>query len=215
MKEREFLEIARALPIFTTKQISAIIGDMRYTKVYLHRLLKKGLIQRVKRGFYTIHEDPIIFATHIYYPSYISLWYAFQHYGTTTQLPLTIEVMTHRNDSVQNVNFIKTRHLWGYHRIKYMSFEVFISDLEKAIIDAVTTGRVPLDEIQCAISKCDIDKLEEYTMRMNISTMKKIGFIAESTGFFMENLYFTIKDDRNYVHFYAAKEGNKWRLTSD
>jgi len=215
MKEREFLEMVRTLPVFTTKQISAILGDYRYSKVYLNRMIKKGLIRRLKRGFYTVHEDPLIFATHIYYPSYVSLWYAFQHYGTTTQLPITIEIMTYKNGSFQNMEFIKSRHLWGYHRIKHLGFDVFMSDIEKAIIDAVTTERVPLDEIQNAVKNCDIDKLEEYTMKMDISSMKKIGFVVELAGFFLEKVYKKIKKDRNYVHFYTTEKGNKWRVVSD
>ena len=215
MKEREFLELVSNMPVFTTKQTNAIIGDKRYTKVYLHRLMKRKLIIRLKRGFYTVHEDPIIYASHIYYPSYISIWYAFQHYGTTTQLPRFLEVMTHRNDSIQNIEFIKIRDLWGYHIIRYSGFEVFIADLEKAIIDAVVTERVPMDEIQAAIQQCEIDKLEEYTLRTDLSTMKKMGYISDATGHFMESIYDIVKKDRNYVNLFAVKGKNRWRVKSD
>ena len=90
-----------------------------------------------------------------------------------------------------------------------------MSDLEKAVIDAVITERVPLDEIQNAIRQCDLDRLEKYTMRLDVSSMKKMGFIAESAGVFMDNIYKIIKDDRNYINYYAATKGNKWRLMSD
>ena len=161
MKEREFLQFVSNMPVFTTRQVSALISGKEYSKVYLHRLLKKKLIIHLKRGFYTVHDDPIIYASHIYYPSYISLLYAFQHYGTTTQLPKLIEVMTYRKDSILDIEFIKTGYLWGYHSLRYHDFEIFIADLEKAIIDAILTGRVPFDEIQAAIQGCDIKKLED------------------------------------------------------
>jgi predicted transcriptional regulator of viral defense system len=215
MKEREFLDLVNSMPVFTTRQISAIIGDSRYAKVYLHRLLERKLIRRLKRGFYTVHDDPVIYATHIYYPSYISLWYAFQYHGTTTQLPRILEIMTHRKDSIQEMEFINTGYLWGYRAIRYSGFEVFMADLEKAIIDAVITERVPVDEVEAAIRQCDKEILEKYTLRTDLSTMKKIGYVTETTGHLMKEIYDRIKDDRNYVRFYAAKKKNRWRVKDD
>lgn len=215
MKEREFQKFVSNIPVFTTKQISALIGDERYTKVYLHRLVKRKLINKLKRGFYTVHDDPVIYASHIYYPSYISLLYAFQHYGTTTQLPRLIEVMTYRKDSILDIEFIKTRYLWGYHSIRYRDIEIFIADLEKAIIDAVMTERVPFDEIQAAIQGCDIKKLEEYTLRTNLSTIKKVGYVCEESGHYLKRAFEVVKKDRNYVNFFGAKGNNRWRVKGD
>jgi predicted transcriptional regulator of viral defense system len=215
MKEREFLEYVSTIPVFTTKQISALIGDDRYTKVYLHRLQKRKRINNLKRGFYTVHDDPIIFASHIYYPSYISNWYAFQHYGTTTQLPKIIDVLTYCYDTIQGIEFIKSGNLWGYHTIRYRDFEIFIADLEKAIIDAVVTKRVPIDEIQTAIQQCDIKKLEGYAIKTNNSTIKKIGYLSEELGFMMERAHEQIKLDRNYVKFSGAGNKNRWRIKVD
>ena len=215
MKEREFQKFVSNIPVFTTKQISALIGDERYTKVYLHRLIKRKLINKLKRGFYTVHDDPVIYASHIYYPSYISLLYAFQHYGTTTQLPKLIEVMTYRKDSIPDIEFIKTGYLWGYHTIRYRDFEIFIADLEKAIIDAVITQRVPFDEIQTAIQGCDIKKLEEYTLRTNLSTIRKVGYVCEESGYYLKRAFEVVKKDRNYVHFFAARGNNRSRVKGD
>ena len=215
MKEKEFLEFVSNIPVFTTKQISALIDDERYTKIYLHRLLKRKLIIKLKRGSYTVHDDPVIYASHIYYPSYISLLYAFQYHGTTTQLPKLIEVMTFRKDSIMNIEFIKTENLWGYQGLRYLDFRIFIADLEKAIIDAIVTERVPFDEIQRAIQGCDINKLEEYILRTNHSTIKKVGYVCEVSGYFLKNAFEVIRKDRNYVYFFGAKGKNRWRVKSD
>lgn len=215
MKEREFLEFVSNMPVFTTRQVSALIGGKAYSKVYLHRLIKRKLIHKLKRGFYTVHDDPIIYASHLYYPSYISLLYAFQHYGTTTQLPKLIEVMTYRMDSILDIEFIKTKFLWGFHSYRYHDFEIFIADLEKAIIDAIVTERVPFDEIQRAIQGCDIKKLEEYTLRTNLSTIKKVGYICEVSGHYLTRAFEVVKKDRNYVYFFGAKGKNRWRVKGD
>ena len=215
MKEREFLEFVSNMPVFTTRQISALIGSKTYSKLYIHRLLKKSLIIQLRRGFYTVHDDPVIYASHIYYPSYISLMYAFQYYGTTTQLPRLIEVITYRNDTIQEIEYIKTGYLWGYHTIKYRDFQIFIADLEKAIIDAVMTERIPIDEIQSAIQGCDIKKLEEYLLRTNLTTIKKMGYVCDISGHFLKKAHDMIKNDRNYVTFFASKGKNRWRVKGD
>ncbi|MFA5771695.1 MAG: type IV toxin-antitoxin system AbiEi family antitoxin domain-containing protein [Thermoplasmata archaeon] len=214
MKEREFIQLASRMPLFTFKQISAQIGNMGYSKIYIHRLIGRGLIKKLKRGIYTVHDDPVIYASHICYPSYISLWYAFSHHGTTTQIPQTIEVMSHRNGTVSGVKLIQTKYLWGYSAVNYNGFKIFMADLEKAIVDAIITQRVPLDEVETAIRQCNSKKLEEYALKTDLSTMKKIGFVAEASGVFMKRLYTMTKDDRNYVRtrYYIAEKSNKWKV---
>ncbi len=215
MKERAFLEAVKDLPLFSTRQVSAMLGSRSYSKVYLYRLVERGLITRLRRSLYTVHEDPLIYSTHVYHPSYVSLMYAFQHHGTTTQLPRTIEVMTYESGSVRGVEFIRTGHLWGYQKIRYSGFQIFMADLEKAVIDAVITERTPFDEVLSALDRCDKDRLEEYALRTSISEMKRIGYSAEQAGHFMENLYWRVKMDRNYVSFAPAKGGNRWRVVGD
>ena len=214
MKEKDFLEFVGRMPVFTTKQVAAAIGDMNYSKVSLSKLVNKGSIRRLKRGYYTVHDDPVIYASHIYHPSYISLWYAFQHYGTTTQLPVKIEVMARRNESVEKIELIKTKALWGYKPVNYNGHKIFMADLEKAIIDAIDTERVPVDEVRNAIKTCDIAKLEKYALKMPSSTIKKVGFVAETAGHVLEKLFKRINGDRNYARYYAAEKGNRWKVRS-
>jgi predicted transcriptional regulator of viral defense system len=212
MNEREFLELTRREPVITTKQVAAALGDRGYAWTFLNRMLGRGLVRRLKRGYYTVHEDPVIYASHVHHPSYISLWYALQHYGTTTQLPVKVEVMARRSETIEKVEFIKTREMWGYKSVNYGGFRIFMAELEKAIIDAVDTERVPVDEVGNAMKTADLDKLEEYVLRMPVSTMKKIGYVAERAGHPLERLYDRIKEDRNYARYYAAEKGNRWRV---
>jgi len=215
MNEREFLGLVRSLPVFTTRQVASLVGGSRYAKVYLHRLMARGVVRRIGRSFYTIHEDPVVYATHIYYPSYISLWQAFQHHGVTTQLPAVIEVMAPRSGVLGSVEFIRSRHLWGYSAARYGDFGIFMADLEKAVLDALSTGRVPPDVAAGAIGKCDPGKLEKYALRMDIGTIKKVGYIAETGGLALERLHRRINKDRNYVRLAGARAPNRWRVKSD
>jgi predicted transcriptional regulator of viral defense system len=49
----------------------------------------------------------MIYATNIYYQSYLSFFSAFQYYGITTQLPFRIMVATFKNRSLNDIEFIK------------------------------------------------------------------------------------------------------------
>ena len=215
MKEREFLNSISSLPVITTKQVTALLGEKAYSKVFLNRLMQRGSIRRVERGIYTIHDDPMIYATHMFYPSYISLLSAFQYHGTTTQLPINITVMTTRNHHIDNIEFIRIKEIWGYQKVVYLDFQIFMAELEKAIIDAILTEMTPLDEIQSALEECDLNKLTDFTMRMNTSSRKKIGYVADISGFFLERVHDSIKNDRNYVYYSTGERGNRWRVSND
>jgi predicted transcriptional regulator of viral defense system len=215
MKEREIMKRVKAMPVFTAGQVSAWLGSRAYSKVYLHRLSERGLITRLKRGFYTVHDDPVIYASHMHFPSYISLLYAFQHHGTTTQLPRKLHVMARVKGTIGNVSFIKTGSMWGYKKTRYGDFEIFIADLEKAVIDSVVTGLVPPDEIKTAIEKCDKKRLEEYALKTDIAAMKRLGYLAEEAGVFLESVHEKIRNDRNYAVFPYVSGKNRWRVKHD
>ena len=60
MKEREFLEQVSNMPVFTTKQVSAIIGNKNYSKVFLHRMVDRGLIRRLKSTLRIVEESLLL-----------------------------------------------------------------------------------------------------------------------------------------------------------
>lgn len=214
MNEKAFLGIVSRLPVFSARQVGALVGA-GYAKVYLYRLARRGSVTRLGRGLYTVHEDPMVWATHIRYPSYISLWRAFNHHGATTQLPAVIEVMAARGGSLQNVELIRTGALWGFSAITYGDFRIFMADLEKAVLDAAWTGRVPAEDIVRAIHRCDAGKLERYALRMDVATMKKAGYLAQEAGFKLPRLRRRALRDRNYVRLAGARAGNGWRVKGD
>ena len=215
MNEREFLEEVRGLPLFTTKQVAALLGNREYAKLFLHRLVERKVIARLRRGYYTVHEDPVIWATHVRYPSYISLWYALQHHGVTTQIPGLVEVVCAREDSFGGVEFVRSPHLWGYGRVNYSGFQVAMSDLEKVVIDAVYTGRVPPDELEAAVAGCDVERLERYLLMTDVSTVKRVGYVCERFGVFLRGAHERAMADRNYVTLPGRVGENRWRVRSD
>jgi predicted transcriptional regulator of viral defense system len=212
MKEREFAEYARDVPAFTARQVTAMLGDRAYAKLFIHRMVSRGIIRNVARGVYTAHQDPVIYASHIRYPSYISLWYAFQHHGFSEQLPRVVEVMARGAGAADGVEFLATRHLWGYGPEKYSGFQIFMAEPEKAVMDAILTGRIPITEILPALAKCNPVRLEELVLKLDAVSIRKVGYVAEKGGVFLQNAHKRLSGDRNYAHLSVPVGKNSWRV---
>lgn len=220
MKTIHLLKRLERFPLFTESDVAKIINKSpKYVRTLLYRLKKQSLIQRIERGKYTIHEDPLIFASHIAIPSYLSLWTALRYYSMTQQQPTSFFVLSpiKRKDIKElNINFLSTKHMFGYKKERYSDFDIFIADPEKTIIDSLLF-KVPLEDIDIALDEGNIDfkKLSEYAKKTkNKSLMKRLGYLLEKK----KNKSYGIKAlDRNYVllDYLGKKKGKKdkkWRL---
>ncbi|MBS3136310.1 hypothetical protein J4401_05095 [Candidatus Woesearchaeota archaeon] len=221
MKTIRLLKMLERMPLFTENDISKITNkSQEYVRTLLYRLHKKGLIRRIEKGKYTVHEDEIIFASYIAKPSYLSLWTAFRHYNMTQQQPFSLFVMVpvaRKAIKISNTEilFSKTVHMFGYKKEKYSDFNIFMAEREKAIIDAMLF-RLPLQDILEAINEeTDYEKLASYAKRVaNISLIKRLGYILKMrTG----KSYGLKAMDNNYIplDYLGKKKGKKdsyWKL---
>lgn len=216
------LNVLKDYPLLTIKDLSRITGKKPdYVKIMVNRMLTGGLIYGVERGKYTMHDDPLVFASHIIYPSYISLWSALRFHDMTTQLPGKTFVTASK--SKKNINFLgkeiiflKTKHLWGYGKCRYDKFEVFVSDKEKTVIDCLLTMEVPLREVYGALDYVNPEKLIEYAEKTgNTSLMKRLGYLLELKGIPVPeqvNFAGTPNTPLNPVLGTAGKISKKWGL---
>lgn len=178
MQTKEFVRflIDKEMPVFTLKDAEKITHAPRgYLRLFLHRCVKSGAIARAERGVYYVkaRSNEYEVASHIVYPSYISLISALHYYGLTTQIPHVIYVVSpERHGRIGNVwgfeilfKRIKLPMMFGYH--KEPGGNIFIADPEKAIVDIFYFGDVnDLDEsVFDKPSRIDIKKLIEYAMR--------------------------------------------------
>lgn len=217
------LDGMRARPVFTVVDAVTEVGKPEYARLVLHRLVKRGLAARVKRGVYTVHDDPLIFGTHVVYPSYFSLWTALRYYNLTTQLPIATQVMCsspHKGLKVREgkVVFVETRHMWGYHKEMYRGFEIFMADVEKLILDALYHNDPQVSELTEAVTRSDPERLVSYCIRMGSkSIMKRLGYLLERYAGYASEELFTRSRDRNIVPLNpllprSGKIDSKWRL---
>ena len=82
MKTLSIIKKLEEYPTFNIDTFANIIdNDKTYAKVYLNRLKKRDVVKQIQRNVYTLQEDPLIIASRIVWPSYISLWAAFRYHN--------------------------------------------------------------------------------------------------------------------------------------
>lgn len=220
MKSIYLLKRLERFPLFTENDVAKVINkNHKYVRTLLHRFHKGNLINRVERGKYTLHEDPLIFASHIVIPSYLSLWTALRYYNMTQQHPKSFFVLSpvKRKDIKKlNIHFLSTKHLFGYKKERYSDFDIFIADPEKTIIDALLF-KIPIEDIDFALENENLDfkKISMYAKKTkNKSLIKRLGYILEKKK---NNSYGLKALDNNYVLLdyhenKMGKKNKKWKL---
>ena len=161
MKRISLIKRLEKYPIFTLKTVSEIIEKERnYSKLVIYRLKKYKLIYEIEKNKYTLNKDPLIIASNIIWPSYISGWSALRYYNLTEQLPQAVNVITTRARKKRKINFnntkiiftkIRPKYFFGYKRERYDNFDIFIADKEKALIDSALLRKVSFQEISSII----------------------------------------------------------------
>lgn len=202
----------KKLPAFNLNIVSKYFNSYSYAKLFVHRLRKNNTLFEIANGIYSFYNDPMIYATNIYYPSYLSFSSAFQYYGITTQLPFRIMVATFKNRSLNDIELIKISDLYGYKRDRYNGFDIFIAEPEKAVIDSIIKGNTPLDELNNAIKICDISKLERYAVRSGKKVSRITGYLLEMNEIESEILRDFLGNDRNIAYTYYEVKKNNWMV---
>ena len=151
-----------------------------YAKLYLHRLAKSGMIFKIERNRYTTHKNPFLIASRISWPSYISLWSALRFHNLTEQIPHTISVVTTKKRRQAAINFCGTKIVFtyidkkcffGYKKINYEGFEVFVAEPEKAFADALLLKKISEGEALEILKK----NKKEFDFKKFLAFSRKAG----------------------------------------
>lgn len=192
MRALELLEKMRKEPVFGPKLLRSF--GITYANLYLHRLAKQGLIKRIERDAYTVYSDPFLIASRIVWPSYLSCWAALAFYHLTEQVPFSLCVVApyYKKQIVFErtpITFISSQQkfFFGYGKVKYQGFEIFIADKEKALIDGALFKKVSFSELRDILAghmrEMDIRKFQHYLKRTeNKSLIKRFGWLFDSLG---------------------------------
>lgn len=160
---------------FTTADFERITGLGRESlKVALHRLVKKGLLTKIKRGVYQLSFNPVDvkkIANQLYYPSYLSFESALSQYGILSQIPYTQTFATPKRS--KKVTLWKTeidyrqlqkKLFFGY----VLSNDIYIAEPEKALLDQlylVSRGKTTLNIEELDLTRIDQKKLVNYAQK--------------------------------------------------
>jgi predicted transcriptional regulator of viral defense system len=197
------LELVRTLEkgrvaVYTAQQVASMLSmPPRSARVRLSRMVKNKVLVRLMRDRYALPSaDILAVASGIYRPSYVSLLAAFEHYGTTTQSPRVIDIITpvySGNVPVDletgrfELRFVRVSPslMYGYVKVDVKGGKASVAEKERAIVDALLLpGYVPLDEaVACIRSGIDQAKAVDYARRTGRqAVMKRLGYLLSEYG---------------------------------
>lgn len=222
MYETRVLEQFRHVPVFSLADVSQIIQNRSYAKNFMKRMIAEGKIKKIKRGFYTLQEDPFIVSTYVIRPSYISSVSALAFHRMITQIPNKVFCLTEKPTSkitfISDMLYFHTDYFFGFRHEAYESFSVPVAVPEKAVIDSV--GIVPVSVFEEAFADLDAKTLLKLLEKIKKgSIVKRIGYLAERNGFDVyENLKKFLNNKYVLLDPLAKNKGNeniKWKVIAN
>ena len=164
---------ARATAAFSARDVELLTGDRGYALVMLHNLASRGELNRITRGWYSVHRDPVVgvFALR---PAYVGLQEALSLRKLWEQETNVVIVTCGkakpgvREVMGQNVivHRISPRYFFGFDYLPYGGFYLPVSDVEKTLLDLVYFGESPgTDILNEFTQKADPAVLREYLNR--------------------------------------------------
>lgn len=178
--------------VFSLNEIARIIRKPKsITSVYLNRMCKKALLFKAEKNKFSTSKDIFVIASQLAQPSYLGLTTSLYLKNEFSQIINKIYVLTTKQKKNMNIldteiKFIKIKpnFMFGYKKIKKENSFIFVSDLEKTIIDALLYhGNSRITNFLELIKKADIDRLLGYLAAINKEVLnRKIGFLLDLAG---------------------------------
>lgn len=189
VKYREILEHIFRMPVFGPEDLQKNGVSKNYSKKLLHTLAKSGKVTRIERGKYTCLDDAVAVAPHITKPSYLSLWTAMSIRNLTAQIPFSVEVVTSRKRFKKKISLggteiifysVRPEMMFGYENMVWKENIVIpVANPEKIVVDAVSIGGIPEDEVLNAIKVSDVSLLKKYAKMSGSETESRIMELAK------------------------------------
>ncbi len=170
---------------------------------YVSKLLSNNKkVRRIERGKYYITNGRGIniyeTASQVVFPSYVSMFAAFQFHSVTEQFVVKYSVVSlkrHRPIIIENnaVEFIKIQkeRFFGYKK----NGNAYVATIEKAIVDSLYLGSPPFSYIKEAFAESlrrkiiNVDLLVDFALRMKTkATAKRVQALLKSENIYSDRL---------------------------
>jgi predicted transcriptional regulator of viral defense system len=189
--------------VVTVADMARLLGiSEAYARQVAHRLVKKGVFEQIKPGLYAripasilidkgqYSTDPILIASKLVEPYFLSFYTALSLHGLA-QRPLQTIYLTsvklvrsfrYRDFHFQPVKVIRAR-FFGYERIEYQGEKVWVSDVERTVLDALSRPELCGGWGEVIISLGDLqglswDKLLNYIDRFHATVLvHRLGYL--------------------------------------
>ena len=144
-------------------------GKVDYAYLLVHNMSKAGEIKKIAKGFYSIHEDPVI-SVYCFKPSYIGLQSALSIHNLWEQETIPVVITSKKirqgirviNDNNILLHRISPKYFFGLDYIKENDFYIPVSDVEKTFIDMIYFKQ-----------KMDKELLKNFKKRMDVKKVEK------------------------------------------
>ncbi len=209
-----------------------------YLRKLLHRLEKRGAVERIERGKYIIIPfssekgkytlNEFVIGSLLIEPCAIAYWSALNHYGFTEQIPTTVFLQTISWKEKQEIEVfgvkyrivrIKENKFFGIRKEWIEETQINITDREKTIIDCMDKPQYcgGIVEVAKALKNGNFDnnKLIMYAKKIgNSGVIRRLGFLCDILGI---TINLPKVEVRNYLYLDPTmpKKGEKnakWRL---
>ncbi|TRZ54803.1 hypothetical protein D4Q76_01665 [archaeon] len=231
MKTMQILKEVERYAVFNANTVRSIIKkDAEYTRLLMHRLEKAGHIFRVERNKYTVHKNAFLIASRIVWPSYISFWSALRYYNLTEQIPHAVWVISPKKKRRRSINFFgseiffvsaKPKYFFGFRKVNYSGFEIFVAEPEKAFVDSLLFRKISFPEMQSmiknSIRNISAKKFAGMAIKTgNAALIKRAGFLLDSLGYDfhrrMEKYIYPSFTPLDYGLPARGKKNYKWKV---
>jgi len=180
-------------PYWSVADLQKVLGyrSRQTLLVILHRLVRQGVLTRLRRGIYrtsTSLADGAVLANLLYTPSYLSFESALSRYGILSQIPYTITLATTRRSKKMVLDGAAVeyrqlkRDLFFGHRLEH---GLDIAEPEKALLDAVylmKRGKLSLALEELDLSGLSPGKFKSYGSRFPRYVQAALEGLYEKTG---------------------------------
>lgn len=190
----------------STKDVRDVSGfSGAKTRVIIHRLQKKGWLERIKRGTYLIiplegidgwAEHPFVVLPNLVKNYYVSYRSALAYYGFTEQIPFYVfSATTERKNPLTFQGYayrfarVDERKFFGFEKAKISGVKINIADKEKAVIDCIDKEKYAgsiietFKAIKDNTEQFDFAKMVNYAVKMkNQSLIRRLGYLLNLAG---------------------------------
>lgn len=176
----KYLDLRQKIPtnVFTVVDVLKFFpqDSSNTIKTQLFRLIKKGVIQQIKRGIYTFDlslVDELELSNLLYSPSYISLETALHFYGIIPDIPQAVTSVTSTTTKQIQTKCgaffyqkIKQSLFFGYKVITGMQGYFKIAKKEKALLDYFYIRKINrISGLRFALKAINIDQYTKYSKK--------------------------------------------------